>query len=80
MQTEQRIRNWLMSFPGLVVAHSPQAVLREALTLFKSQTGTECPPVAFEGWQSTVLANKAFRRTVQLSRRNARFDHRHQKL
>ena len=42
MQTEDKIKNWLMSFPGLVVAHSPQAVLREALTLFKSQTGTEC--------------------------------------
>ncbi len=42
MQTENRIRDWLMTFPGLVVAHSPQAVLREALTLFKSQTGTEC--------------------------------------
>lgn len=42
MQTEDKIKNWLMSFPGLVVAHSPQAVLREALTLFKTQTGTEC--------------------------------------
>ncbi len=42
MQTEQRIRDWLMTFPGLVVSSSPQAVLREALTLFKPQTGTEC--------------------------------------
>ncbi len=39
---ENRIRDWLMTFPGLVVSSSPQAVLREALTLFKSQTGTEC--------------------------------------
>ena len=42
MQTENKIRDWLMTFPGLVVSSSPQAVLREALTLFKSQTGTEC--------------------------------------
>ena len=42
MQTEQRIRDWLMTFPGLVVSTSPQAVLREALALFKSQPGTEC--------------------------------------
>ncbi len=39
---ENRICDWLMTFPGLVVSSSPQAVLREALTLFKSQTGTEC--------------------------------------
>ncbi len=42
MQTEQRIRDWLMTFPGLVVSTSPQAVLREAMKLFKSQTSTEC--------------------------------------
>ncbi len=42
MQTEDKIKGWLMTFPGLVVSSSPQAVLREALTLFKSQTGTEC--------------------------------------
>ena len=42
MQTEDKIKAWLMGFPGLVVSSSPQAVLREALTLFKSQTGTEC--------------------------------------
>ena len=42
MQIENRIRAWLMTFPGLVVSVSPQAVLREALALFKSQTGTEC--------------------------------------
>ncbi len=42
MQIENRIRAWLMTFPGLVVSSSPQAVLREALTLFKSQTETEC--------------------------------------
>ncbi len=42
MQIENRIRDWLMTFPGLVVSVSPQAVLKEALALFKSQTGTEC--------------------------------------
>lgn len=42
MQTEDKIKSWLMTFPGLVVSTSPQAVLREALALFKSQTGTEC--------------------------------------
>ncbi len=42
MQIENRIRDWLMTFPGLVVSASPQAVLKEALALFKSQTGTEC--------------------------------------
>ncbi len=47
MQTEDKIKNWLMSFPGLVVSSSPQAVLREALTLFKSQTGTECDLAVF---------------------------------
>ena len=47
MQTEQRIRDWLMGFPGLVVAHSPQAVLREAMALFKSQTGTACDLAVF---------------------------------
>ncbi len=47
MQTENRIRDWLMTFPGLVVSVSPQAVLREALALFKSQTGTECDLAVF---------------------------------
>ncbi len=42
MQTEQRIRDWLMTFPGLVVAHSPQAVLREAMALFTAASGTAC--------------------------------------
>ena len=42
MQTENRISSWCMSFPGLVRSTSPRAVLVEALTLFKSQTGTEC--------------------------------------
>ena len=44
---ENRIRDWLMTFPGLVVSSSPQAVLREALTLFKSQTETECDLAVF---------------------------------
>ena len=47
MQIENRIRDWLMTFPGLVVSVSPQAVLREALALFKSQTGTECDLAVF---------------------------------
>ncbi len=47
MQTENRIRDWLMTFPGLVVSVSPQAVLKEALALFKSQTGTECDLAVF---------------------------------
>jgi len=42
MQTEQRIRDWLMTFPGLVVSTSPQAVLREAMALFTAATSTEC--------------------------------------
>ena len=42
MQTEDKIKAWLMGFPGLVVSTSPQAVLREALTLFKTQTETAC--------------------------------------
>ncbi len=41
MQTENKIRDWLMSFPGLVVAHSPQAVLREAMAMFTAATSTE---------------------------------------
>ena len=41
MQTENRIRDWLMSFPGLVVSVSPQAVLQEALALFTAATSTE---------------------------------------
>ncbi len=41
MQTEQRIRDWLMTFPGLVVSTSPQAVLREAMALFTVATSTE---------------------------------------
>ncbi len=47
MQIENRIRAWLMTFPGLVVSVSPQAVLKEALALFKSQTGTECDLAVF---------------------------------
>ena len=42
MQTEDKIKAWLMGFPGLVVSTSPQAVLREALTLFTAATGTAC--------------------------------------
>ncbi len=42
MQTEDKIKNWLMGFPGLVVAQSPQAVLREAMALFTVATGTAC--------------------------------------
>lgn len=41
MQTEQRIRDWLHAFPGLVVAHSPQAVLREAMAMFTAATGAK---------------------------------------
>ncbi len=41
MQTEQRIRDWLMTFPGLVVSTSPQAVLREAMALFTAATGAK---------------------------------------
>ncbi len=39
---ENRIRDWLMTFPGLVVSTSPQAVLREAMKLFTAATSTEC--------------------------------------
>ena len=39
MQTEDKIKNWLMTFPGLVVSSSPQAVLREAMALFTAATG-----------------------------------------
>ncbi len=42
MQTENRIRDWLMTFPGLVVLTSPQVVLREAMALFTAATGTAC--------------------------------------
>ncbi len=42
MQIENRIRDWLMTFPGLVVSSSPQAVLREAMALFTAATSTEC--------------------------------------
>ena len=42
MQTEQRIRDWLMTFPGLVVSTSPQAVLRESMALFTAASGTAC--------------------------------------
>ncbi len=41
MQIENRIRDWLMTFPGLVVSTSPQAVLRAAMKMFIEQTGTE---------------------------------------
>ena len=40
MQTEDKIKAWLMGFPGLVVSSSPQAVLREAMALFTAATGT----------------------------------------
>lgn len=46
-KTENRIRDWLMTFPGLVVAHSPQAVLREAMALFTKTTGLACELGAF---------------------------------
>ena len=39
---ENRIRDWLMTFPGLVISSSPQAVLREAMKLFTAATSTEC--------------------------------------
>ncbi len=42
MQTEDKIKSWLMTFPGLVVSVSPQAVLREAMALFTAATGTAC--------------------------------------
>jgi len=42
MQTEDKIKAWLMGFPGLVVSSSPQAVLREAMALFTAATGTAC--------------------------------------
>ena len=60
MQTEQRIRDWLMTFPGLVVSYSPQAVLREALALFKSQTGTECDLPVFTDslWRAGYRADQ----------------------
>ena len=41
MQTENRIRDWLMTFPGLVVSVSPQAVLKEAMALFTAATGAK---------------------------------------
>ncbi len=41
MQIENRIRDWLMTFPGLVVSTSPQAVLREAMKLFTAATGAK---------------------------------------
>ncbi len=42
MQIENRIRDWLMTLPGLVVSTSPQAVLREAMALFTAASGTAC--------------------------------------
>ena len=42
MQTENKIRAWVHGQPGLVVAHSPQAVLREALKMFTDATGVAC--------------------------------------
>ncbi len=42
-KTENRIRAWLMEFPGLVVSYSPQAVLREALKMFTVAVGTVPP-------------------------------------
>ncbi len=41
MQIENRIRDWLMTFPGLVVSSSPQAVLREAMAMFTAATGAK---------------------------------------
>ena len=41
MQIENRIRSWLMTWPGLVRASSPQLVLRAAMKLFVEQTGTK---------------------------------------
>ncbi len=60
MQIENRIRTWLMTFPGLVVSVSPQAVLREALALFKSQTGTECDLAVFTDslWRAGYRADQ----------------------
>ena len=42
MQTEDSIRAWIHNQPGLVVAHSPQAVIREALNMFTEATGVAC--------------------------------------
>ena len=42
MQIENKIRDWLMTFPDLVVSTSPQAVLRKAMDLFTAATGTAC--------------------------------------
>ncbi len=41
MQIEDKIKAWLMTFPGLVVSSSPQAVLREAMALFTAATGAK---------------------------------------
>ena len=60
MQTENRIRAWLMEFPGLVVAHSPQAVLREAMALFTAATGTayELPVFTDNLWRLGFRADQ----------------------
>ena len=39
---ENKIRAWLMTFPGLVISENPQAVLRKAMALFTAATGTAC--------------------------------------
>ena len=38
---ENRIRDWLMTFPGLVVFYSPQAVLKEAMAMFTAASGAK---------------------------------------
>ncbi len=60
MQTEQRIRDWLMTFPGLVVSTSPQAVLREAMALFTAATGTayELPVFTDSLWRLGFRADQ----------------------
>ena len=47
MKTENRMRNWLMSFPSVVISDSPRHVLEKALDLFKVQTKTDCDLAIF---------------------------------
>ena len=42
MQTEDKIRDWLMTFPGPVRGHSPQNVIQIALALFATASATKC--------------------------------------
>ena len=47
MQMENKIRAWIHNQPGIVVAHSPQAVFREAMAMFTAATGVACDPGLF---------------------------------